>query len=214
MMNRSRSREGLSVLVWPFPQPGPALQLAYRELDIAANGTAEQQRGLGVIADLPRPWAPATCKDPSLRTELWSWLDAVVVWINHELVFDPAEVIPACWPQHAHLVHELAILADLRWRAERTFDSGAFDEWHRFTMPAFLKRMRDRVADHCAEEHPSVWPSAGRFNRHVSEQRVSRRGSAFAADLRASRMTAEHASNSRVVPELRLVDGSTGELYE
>jgi hypothetical protein len=38
-------------LALPFPAPGQLVALAYRELDLAANGSAEQIRALG---DAPR----------------------------------------------------------------------------------------------------------------------------------------------------------------
>ena len=201
-------------LVQPFPRPGPSLTLAYRELHLAENGTDEQKKSLGAVADLPRPWAPATCTKPQLRVELWNWLDAVVVWINHELVFDPVDIIPSCWPEHAHLVHELAVLADLRRRADRALTSDALEEWHRYALPAFLERMRHRVAAHCDENHPKVWPAAGRFNRHLDDSRAKPRHQAFAQDLKSitdsrSQMTAETDG-----VHLRLVNETTGELLD
>lgn len=217
-MNQPQRRVEPAELIQPFPRPGPAIQLAYRELDDAENGTPERQLALGrSFADLPRPWAPATCTAPQLRAELWTWLDAVVVWINHELVFDPADVIPACWPRHPHLVHELAILADLHRRADRALISVPLEEWHRSTLPTFLERMRARVADHCAEVHPSTWPAAGRFNRHLSEASASARTHALAEDIKSLQPSAAHddANQSgppRRIPHLRVVDAETGEL--
>lgn len=201
-------------LVQQFPRPGPSMQLAYRELEIAESGTDEQRKALG-NKDLQRPWVPATCTKPQLRAELWNWLDAVVVWINHEHVFDPIEVIPSCWPQHAHLVHELAVLADLRRRADRAATSDALEEWHRYALPAFLERMRHRLGEHCTDDHPAVWPSAGRFNRHLDEDRARTRQLAFANDLNLARDTSSaptaEAANG---PHLRVVDRKTGEILE
>ena len=54
-------------LALPFPPPGQLVALAYRELDLAANGSAEQIRALGDVRLLPRPWDPATCRNPQLR---------------------------------------------------------------------------------------------------------------------------------------------------
>lgn len=209
----NRNLAGLP-LVQPFPRPGPSLTLAYRELDVAENGTDEQKKSLGSIHELPRPWAPATCTKPQLRVELWNWLDAVVVWINHELVFDPVDIVPSCWPQHAHLVHELAVLADLRRRAERALTSDLIEDWHRYALPAFLERMRHRVAAHCDENHPKVWPAAGRFNRHLDDSRAKPRQDAFAQDLKS---IAENMSSPIVDTadaHLRLVNEATGELLD
>ena len=201
-------------LVEPFPRPGPSLRLAYTELDIAENGTAEQCKALGSIADLPRPWSPATCTKPQLRVELWNWLDAVVIWINHELVFDPVDVIPSCWPKHAHLVHEIAVLADLRRRADLALSSDALEEWHRYALPSFLERMRHRVADHCTNDHPNGWPSAGRFSRHLSDGSTTSRQQAFAGDLNTVRKTTAAPGSPRTGPSLRVVDQTTGEILD
>jgi hypothetical protein len=83
--------------------------LAYRELDRVAAGSPEQVRALGDARLLPRPWEPATCRTPQLRQQLWLWLDAVVDWLVTEDVWEAADTIPACWPQHPHLVHEIAV---------------------------------------------------------------------------------------------------------
>lgn len=211
---RSEPHHDPAPLVQPFPRPGPGLQLAYRELEIAENGTTEQRKALGTIAALPRPWSPGTCLKAQLRAGLWNWLDAVVVWINHELVFDPVDVIPSCWPKHAHLVHEVAVLADLRRRADLAVTSDALEEWHRYALPSFLERMRHRVGDHCADDHPTVWPSAGRFSRHLADDRGTERQQAFARDFTAIRETTTSADVSPEGPHLRIVDETTGEILD
>jgi hypothetical protein len=83
------------------------------------------------------------------------------------VVFDPVVVIPACWPQHAHLVHELAVLADRRRSADLGLASELLEEWHRFALLAFLDRMRHRVGDHCTDDHAAVWPSPPPSRRPV-----------------------------------------------
>jgi hypothetical protein len=45
-----------------------------------------------------------------------------------EYVWEVADAIPACWPQHPHLVHEIAVLADQRRRAGHAFTSDALEE--------------------------------------------------------------------------------------
>jgi hypothetical protein len=87
-----------SVLIKPFPVPGRFVQLAYRELDLLSNGAQDQLLALGDLRDLPRPWDPATCQTPQLRKEVWSWLEAVITWLNHDYIWDVADVIPPCWP--------------------------------------------------------------------------------------------------------------------
>jgi hypothetical protein len=37
--------------------------------------------------------------------------------VEPRMRLDVADVIPLCWPQHPHLVHEIAVLADQRRRA-------------------------------------------------------------------------------------------------
>ena len=109
-----------SVLIQPFPVPGRLVQLAYRELELVSNGAQDQLLTIRDLRELPRPWDPATCQTLQLRKEVWSWLEAVVTWLNHEYVCDVADVIPPCWPQHPHLVHEVAVLADQRRRRPRS----------------------------------------------------------------------------------------------
>jgi hypothetical protein len=116
--------------------------LAYRELDLAASGGPDQVRALGNAQLLPRPWEPATCRTPQLRQQLRSWLEAVVDWLITEYVWEVADTIPGCWPQHPHLVHEIAVLADQRRRAGHAFTSDALEEWHRSSLPAFTERMK------------------------------------------------------------------------
>ena len=77
------------------------------------------------------------------------WLDAVVDWLVTEYVWDVTDTIPACWPQHPHLVHEIAVLADQRRRAGHAFSSDALEEWHRYSLPAFTERMKTRLRSHC-----------------------------------------------------------------
>ena len=142
----------------PVPRPGKLVHLAYRELHIAVNGTEAEQKALGNHALLPRPWDPATCRDPELRHELWEWLEDVVIWLNHEYTWDVSGLIPHCWPQHPHLVHEIAVLADQRRRAGLAMTSDALEEWHRYCLPAFVDRMRNRLRAHCDDEHQR-WPA-------------------------------------------------------
>ena len=100
-----------------FPRAGRRVEHAYRELDKALYGSDDEKRMLGSPRLLARPWDPPTCMDPELRADLWDWLDRVVTWLNHEYVWDTNGFIPSCWPEHPHLVHDLAVLADQRRRA-------------------------------------------------------------------------------------------------
>ena len=161
-------------LALPFPGHGRLVALAYRELGIAANGPPDQAKKLGDPALLPPPWDPPSCTHPDLRLEVWVWLEDVVTWINHEYVWDTAAFIPTCWPQHPHLVHDLAVLADQRRRAGRAQTSDALDDWHRYALPGFLDRMTARLKTHCEDGH-QPWPSTSRHARHSSDAHRRRR---------------------------------------
>ena len=145
-------------LVWTFPTPNtPLLAVAYRDLYLAAEGTAQQKEMLGDPALLPRPWDPATCQDPLLRQEVWDWLEEFVVWFNREYVWDPnAGMIPSCWPQHPHLVHEIAVLADQRRRAGIATTSDLLEDWHRYAVPAFIDRMKDPPEEPVRRQPPQL----------------------------------------------------------
>ena len=209
-------------LVWTFPTPNtPLLAVAYRDIYLAAEGTAQQKEMLGDPALLPRPWDPATCQDPLLRQEVWDWLEEFVVWFNREYVWDPnAGMIPSCWPQHPHLVHEIAVLADQRRRAGIATTSDLLEDWHRYAVPAFIDRMKARLKNQCDDSHPS-WPARGRHARLMNE--FDTRLRAYGSDV--TTLTQQLAQHHRAAllaeptarPNLRLVDGSqvdpdTGEI--
>jgi hypothetical protein len=198
------------LLVQPFPAPGQLVALAYRELDRAAAGSAEQVRALGDAPLLPRPWEPQTCRTPQLREQLWSWLDAVVDWLISECVWEAADTIPACWPQHPHLAHEIAVLADQRRRAGHAFTSDALEEWHRRSLPGFTERMKSRLRNHCEDGH-QPWPAKGRCTRYAAEINRRTRDDQCAAYVGSLRPT---EAWSRRHPRLGLVDLATGEIND
>lgn len=189
-------------MVRPFPVPGRGLTQAYRELHLAVNGTPEQKNALGDLRSLPRPWEPASVRQPQLRRELWDWLEAVVTWVNIEYVWDVAGVVPACWPRHPHLVHELAVLADQRHRAGLGFTSDALEEWHRYALPAFTERTRARVRNHCEDGHQD-WPARGRYTRHLADDAAAQRRQVYDRDEAALR---GHQGPGADAPRLRVVD--------
>lgn len=205
------TEKGAAPLVRPFPEPGPLLRLAYRELHIAANGTPAQVRALGDTRLLPRPWDPATCRHPELRRELWTWLDAVVTWLNAEYAWDVAAVIPSCWPHHPHLVHEIAVLADQRRHAGTALSSDPLEEWHRYSLPAFADRTRARIKNHCEDGHQPC-PARGRQARHIGESSQRSRAQAFAVDVRS---LAPPPPDPVAGPaRLTIVDPDTGEITD
>lgn len=156
-----------AALVQPFPMPKTtSLIRAFDNLSLAAEGSDAQKRALGNPAALPRPWDPATITDPQLRYEAWLWLEDVVAWFNHEYVWNlGAGYIPPCWPRHPHLVHEIAVLADLRRQAGMALTSQPLEEWHRYAVPNFLERVKQRLHDCCDTEHAD-WPGRTKQTRH------------------------------------------------
>ncbi len=73
-----------------------------------------------------------------MRTELWAWLEAVVDWVNTEHVWDPSYLIPPCWPRHPHVVHEIAVLADQRYKAGHAIASDTLEAGHRHALPGVM----------------------------------------------------------------------------
>jgi hypothetical protein len=141
---------------------------------------------------------------------LWSWLDAVVAWLVTEYVWEATDTIPACWPQHPHLVHEIAVLADQRRRAGYAFTSDALEEWHRYSLPAFTERMKSRLGSHCEDGH-QPWPARGRHTRHTAETSRHTREEHYATDVGSLRPT---EATARRRPRLGLVDLDTGEIND
>ena len=202
-------------LAQPFPSPGRRVEHAYRELDVALYGSDEDKKALGATRLLARPWDPPTCVDPDLRADLWDWLDRVVTWLNHEYAWDVTGMIPGCWPRHPHLVHEIAVLADLRRRAGQSLTGDAMEEWHRYALPAFIERMRQRLKAHCEDKEHRPWPAQGRHARYKAEAAVDERVRIFAGDVATLERQPEPSIRG---PRLHLIDGmnvdlETGEVF-
>ncbi len=173
-----------ALAVLPFPIPGPNLRHLYRHHTTTENGTeAEQKKAFGRRID-DRPWDPATLSNPSYRLEMWHWLDDVVRWFNHEYGWDTCQIIPDCWPEHPHLIHEIATLADDRYRAAQAHNGGPLENWHRVTVPWFLDRMRKSINSHC-EEHHQAWPARARYARQVTQESFNQRWLRANEDIQA-----------------------------
>ncbi|WP_407344993.1 hypothetical protein [Pengzhenrongella phosphoraccumulans] len=223
------SNRAAQAMISAFPRAGRRVEHAYSELELAAGGgTLQQQNALGDPRLLARPWDPATCVDPQLRAEIWQWLEQVVTWLNHEYVWDADVMVPSCWPRHPHLVHELAVLADLRRRAGLALTADVLEEWHRYAVPAFTDRMRQRVRQHCQDGGHQPWPGAGRHTRYVADEASVGRAATYLSDIDdlappSEDSTAGPLNDIRVRerattrPDLHLVDGGgldTGELLD
>lgn len=168
-----------------FPQPDRLIRHAFSQLRVAEIGTDKQkQQQLGGMnpADLPRPWDPPTCS-PALRKYVWAWLDRVTAWVNHDYLWTYDWFIPSCWPAHAHIAHELAVVASLRYYATFALSADTLVEWHRSILPGFL----DRIATHqgtspCSPGKHNDWPAATRFKDFESAASLARRRQAFTDD--------------------------------
>lgn len=172
-------------LVAGFPQPGIRVRNAYQNLWDVENGSEERKKKLGSAAKLPHPWDPATCLDKDLRWELWVWLDEVGEWINAEYAWEAGGGwVPDCWPLHPHIVHELAVVADQRRRADLAATSDLLENWHRYVLPGFFDRMKQRLRQSCDDDH-QPWPAAGRYTRYTGEAASTLRLGAFKSCLRA-----------------------------
>lgn len=171
--------DGLSVgpgLVRPVAAPGELLAAVHTEWDVIEEGHHPYE------VDLPRPWDPASCTARSLRQQLWEWLDQFVRWVNEECLWDPGDFIPPCWPQHPHLVHEIAVLAEQRRQAGRTSTAAALEHWQTHTLPAFLSRCHARLRRHCETGHEPT-PGASAHSRYQALPEVKARNESFEKDL-------------------------------
>lgn len=156
------------MLVQPFPKPGPSITLAYYELRLYESGTPAQRAVVGRVDRLQRPWDPASCTDRFLRRQLWTWLDAVVAWLNHEYTWDVGTAVVPCWPAHPDLVHEVALLADRRYRAGLSSMSDLLEEWHRYSLPTFTERTRSRARAQVCDSGHQPRPSRAQLVEHDS----------------------------------------------
>lgn len=203
-------------MVEGFPGPGPLVSGAYHDLWLTQAGTEEEKKRLGPASNLPHPWDPATCTERRLRWELWLWLDAVATWINHEYCWEPSRTpyIPACWPEHPHIVHELAVLADQRRRCNLAANSDLLETWHHYTLPGFLDRMKDRLNNHC-DDHHQPWPAQGRHQAFTGQTAGLTRTDAFEADLLATLRQSTDGERDSLPPieaEVVAIDTDTGEV--
>lgn len=117
------------------PLPGSVAR-SYTALGQAA---AAGPGGEAELADLPRPWLPASYADPLLRAAIWTWCDQVVGWINEQYAGRPGQMIPGCWPAHPHLAQELPMLAFTCWTALQAAAPGPLEAWQRDTFSGFAR---------------------------------------------------------------------------
>lgn len=178
-----RDHQGFRIAA-PFPPPPGAVLRALELLQILRRGDPDEMAAAGDLTNLPRPWDPATCPD-ELREAMWEWCDLVAAWINHEYVWRPTQMLPACWPQHPHIARELAVLAILHWNAEESTTPEAMEEWHRYSFPMFCDRMGNRLGESgCRTAKHIDWPAEARYAAFVEEESSRERQRVIYADTR------------------------------
>ncbi len=209
-----RQGRGRYPLARRFPRPGPQIVYGYLQLDLVLNGDDDERKAIGDPGQLPRPWDPSSIETTPMRTELWEWLEAVVEWVNTEHVWDPSHLIPPCWPQHPHLVHEIAVLADQRYKAGHAIASDALENWHRYALPAFFDRRRTRLRTACDSRHHD-WPARPAHIRFQDAQ--DNREQCYTDDVKYYRSLLQPHDRIDYTPRLQVVDGhrvdmETGEI--
>ena len=154
-------------MVRPFPGPAHEVRASMEALQFYATNPPESEEDLRRLAEMPRPWDPAGCTG-RLREEMWRWLDQVAIWINEQHLWNLARPgIPECWPAHPHLTHDLAVIAAARYYTSFAVNPGALDDWHRYCLPMFLERLRDRLGDGCQPGKHMSRPRTERDDMHA-----------------------------------------------
>jgi hypothetical protein len=176
-------------MVVPFPTPGPALTRVMARLQMAVGRPPTDQAEIMAVMQLPRPWDPGTCTGIE-RAELWRWLDDVATWINTQHLWNvTGQGVPECWPDHPHVVHDLAVVASARLFTTMTATPQALDEWHRYTLPAFLDRLHGRLGEGCPPGRHAARPRHDRDQRLTTTEHRRRQEGAFRRDLISSIVT-------------------------
>lgn len=176
-----RSMIGEHTVTVPLPRPPHLVVDALARLRLATSGSDVQKAEAGPVHTLPRPWVPSSCPT-RLRYAVWTWLDHVAAWYNHQYAWRPDVAIPACWPAHPHLAHELAVLAFLRLEAESATSPGALEEWHRHSRPMFVSRMRDQLGPQACTKNHIAWPSASAWHEFTGRSSYEQRQKRFTLD--------------------------------
>ncbi len=163
-----------------FPRPPAIIEEALAAHAVVRSGDREAIAELGDSTHLDPPWNPAACGD-EVRHALWTWLEDVAAWVNHEFGWRTDKFIPACWPHHPHIVAELPVLACLRWNAEQSNGPDLLEDWHRYALPMFADRMVARLGESsCRTGRHVDWPAAGRHQAFLDS--AAGRAELFHAD--------------------------------
>lgn len=136
-----------------FPRPPDslcALGALRKDLETALSQGADWDAIAQLIApykdphDVPQPW-DGTTLDQATATDWWQWLDLVVTWINHQHCWHTQTYIPSCWPEHPHIVHDLAVVAWVRYETTMESSPQRLSEWHKYDLPMFFQRLNHHL---------------------------------------------------------------------
>jgi hypothetical protein len=165
-----------------FPAPPAVIVQVLNTFATLRGDDKEAIDKLGDTTGLFRPWIVATVPG-EFRQKLWLWIDEVATWLNSSYVWRPVNMIPACWPRHPHLAHELPVLACQRATAELSNDPQLLEEWHRQALPTFLERLAVRLGESsCRTGQHQQWPAASRYAAYVCDEARAERGALFRRD--------------------------------
>ena len=168
-----------------FPIPSPVLVASLDELRLAETAPPTSGSEIGRIAMLPRPWDPASCPH-ELRHLIYLWLDNVVAWINEEHTWRVDHLIPICWIEHPHIVHELAPIACLRWEASYALTPGPLKDWQQHHLPNFLDRIAQLIGPTgCPPGRHQPQPGQARNHLYFEDGQDCARRSRRARDFEA-----------------------------
>lgn len=172
-------------LLQPFPEPPQRIASSLSQLHHASTTALDDDR-MVEVGQWPRPWDPASCQGQT-RRELWQWLDQVAIWVNTQHLWGVDHPgIPPCWPRHPHLVHDLAVLAAVRYLTQYALSPMPLESWHREVLPAFLGRVAQRLGGACLSGHQAVRPRADRDREDIETVNALSRADLFSSDVRAA----------------------------
>jgi hypothetical protein len=192
----------VGLMVRPFPEPGPTIRTAMEQLQMASIEPPADEEALRELAQMPRPWDPGSCTG-LMRSELWAWLELVATWLNEQHLWNVARPgIPECWPAHPHLVHDLAVLACNRYYTSFAVTPAVLEDWHRYALPGFLERLRDRLGDGCQPGKHQPRPRRERDESHAATAKRRGRAQRYRDDVeRADELAALITSNPETPPK-------------
>lgn len=168
------------VIARGMPQPPESVSRAF---DLVKDLVAEGAEAKAEMAVADRPWVPAHCADQVLRRAVWGWCDEVAGWLNEQYVWLPDQYVPACWPLHPHIAHELPVLAFTLWAAQHADTIEPLTTWQEQTFPRFCERMTARLgAGHCRDGRHDTCPGKPRQAAYYDRDAVTRRHAVIDAD--------------------------------